>query len=380
MHYAKSLVCGTLRIHTRTERIPLDDLLDYASRRNPRRGFLFVSKVLGKHIPCRPSVMRQTYDMLAAALRDVPLPALCMGMAETATGLGAGVADSLAHLHGTAAVVYQHTTRHALAAPELIRFEEAHSHAPSHIVYTPLPGMVAERYHAARTLVLIDDEISTGRTLEALAAGMCRELPSVRRVVIVSLVNWLTDERAAALAASLGVPTTFVQLVRGGFEFDADPNAAVALPPAVLASRPAQVPVSERSGRRGMLMPVDGLPALPEGLDIDRPVNVIGTGEFAFLPFRLAEALEREGFDVRFHSTTRSPILPGGAIAGSIELTDEFGEGVTNYLHNPPAPGHQVVVCYESSACAGQQRPALDASLTALRWVPATADTAGAAA
>ena len=81
-----------------------------------------------------------------------------------------------------------------------------------------------------------------------------------------------------------------------------------------------------------------------------------------------------------FHSTTRSPILPGGAIAGSIELTDEFGEGVTNYLHNPPAPGHQVVVCYESSACAGQQRPALDASLTALRWVPATADTAGAAA
>lgn len=37
----------------------LDDLLSFAERINPKRAFLFVSKVLGKHIPVAPSVMQK---------------------------------------------------------------------------------------------------------------------------------------------------------------------------------------------------------------------------------------------------------------------------------------------------------------------------------
>lgn len=36
----------------------LEDLLDFAQRINPKRAFLFVSKVLGRHIPVAPSTMR----------------------------------------------------------------------------------------------------------------------------------------------------------------------------------------------------------------------------------------------------------------------------------------------------------------------------------
>ncbi len=39
----------------------LDSLVGYSSRINKKRGFFFVSKVLGKHTPCKPSLMRTTY-------------------------------------------------------------------------------------------------------------------------------------------------------------------------------------------------------------------------------------------------------------------------------------------------------------------------------
>ncbi len=70
--------------------VSLDDLFDIAERRNPKRAFLFVSKVLGRHIPVPPSVMRQAYRQLASQFpATLTGPVLFIGMAETAVGLGA---------------------------------------------------------------------------------------------------------------------------------------------------------------------------------------------------------------------------------------------------------------------------------------------------
>ena len=67
----------------------LEELLDFASRENQKRGYLFVSKVLGKHIPVKPSVMRSLYQELSQQC-GAGLSSYVVGMAETATGLGAG--------------------------------------------------------------------------------------------------------------------------------------------------------------------------------------------------------------------------------------------------------------------------------------------------
>ncbi|MDO5769772.1 MAG: phosphoribosyltransferase domain-containing protein, partial [Psychrobacter sp.] len=70
----------------------LDDLLGFAQRINPKRAFLFVSKVLGRHIPVAPSTMRRAFTDLANMLPDhsglnkLPEPILVIGMAETAVG------------------------------------------------------------------------------------------------------------------------------------------------------------------------------------------------------------------------------------------------------------------------------------------------------
>jgi len=48
----------------------LEDLLGFAQRINPKRAFLFVSKVLGRHIPVSPSIMRGAFTDLANLVPD----------------------------------------------------------------------------------------------------------------------------------------------------------------------------------------------------------------------------------------------------------------------------------------------------------------------
>ena len=47
----------------------LRELIGFASRENNKRGFLFVSKVLGKHIACKPSSMENIHKSLAEMLK-----------------------------------------------------------------------------------------------------------------------------------------------------------------------------------------------------------------------------------------------------------------------------------------------------------------------
>jgi hypothetical protein len=74
-----TLPTGTLHIRVDRSQRPLDMLLDFAARQNPKRGFLFVSKVLGKHIPAAPSVIRDIHRRPAAQIGNLPGPVLFIG-------------------------------------------------------------------------------------------------------------------------------------------------------------------------------------------------------------------------------------------------------------------------------------------------------------
>src|SRR3546814_7864377 len=51
----------------------LDAFCDFAARANPKRGFLIVSKVLGRHLPASPNAMRGAMDELGQKLpADLP--------------------------------------------------------------------------------------------------------------------------------------------------------------------------------------------------------------------------------------------------------------------------------------------------------------------
>ena len=127
------LKTGTLKIELNKE---LNNLIDFGSRMNKKRGFLFVSKVLGKHIPTKPSDMEKVYLNLAKILKPKlnNKPTVVIGFAETATAIGHGVYEKL----NIKDSFYIHSTRFKTSKEVLLNFYEAHCHAPSHIFYNPI--------------------------------------------------------------------------------------------------------------------------------------------------------------------------------------------------------------------------------------------------
>lgn len=393
------------RLGVRLERIEaaggLDPrvLLRLALRDNPRRAQLLVSTVLGKHIPADPRLVRGAARLLGLLVAEVlatpepdrppapppdgeqaarsgpadhraaldphhadllvaavagdpgaatalptpvaPTDVLVLGFAETATALGHGVAETL---HAD----YLHSTRrrvpgHAPAAT----FVEAHSHAVDHLLLPADPALLA----GPRPLVLVDDELSTGRTVVNTINALHAIAPRNRYVVAA-----LVDARAATPApgglpahpATLdglpgGVRVDVVSLARVRVELPADLGARAAAlrargrlptgpapgPPARVHAGaaptvhltdlgwPVDVPVGGRHGFAAahhdgwdalMASVAPGL-AVAAGLRPGERILVLGTEELTALPLRLAAALADAGHAVAFSSTTRSPAV-----------------------------------------------------------------------
>lgn len=340
----KHIQAGSLSLDFSDGAARLDELVDFASRENEKRGFLFVSKVLGKHIPVKPSVMRGIYDELAEQCA-IYGNTFVIGMAETATGLGAGVADSLARNHPDLNVFYQHTTRHHLEDPVWFTLCEVHSHAVDHILYRPNDAVYAGIQSCER-LILVDDEMTTGSTLLQLAKGVFALAPAIKELIIVTLVSWLQKDKTK-LFNELAVPVRFVQLIKGEFSFTADPAFTTNLPENV-DNGVCYESSRDDLGRTGLKMPYQ-LTVADGTLDLGSPAStavVVGTGEHLYQPFLLAERLEQTA-DVLFQSTTRSPILKGGAIKSKIQF--DVGNGKINFIYNLPETRQPFILCESES-------------------------------
>ena len=212
---------GLLEIRVDAAALPPANLFGFAERRNPKRAFLFVSKVLGRHIPVRPSIMAASFERLAAGIpADLPGPVLVIGMAETAVGLGAGV--HRAYRAGRPDSVYLTSTRHPLGTRVFARFEEEHSHASAHLIHWPVDPEIRDLMLKARSLILVDDEASTGKTfLNLHRALVAAGLSNVERVVTCVLTDWT----AGAARHAIGEPVTAVSLLTGSYQFHEDQSA-----------------------------------------------------------------------------------------------------------------------------------------------------------
>ncbi|MFJ3935903.1 phosphoribosyltransferase [Streptomyces parvus] len=372
----------------------LRELLGLALRRNPKRAHLLVSNVLGKHVPQKPSVVYGAGYGLGERVRallgeEEARRAVVLGYAETATGLGHAVADGLRD------APYLHSTRRPVAGVRQAGgFEEAHSHATSHLLLPEDPALLAQGAEAS-ALVLVDDEFSTGNTVLNTIRALHESHPR-DRYVIVALVDMRSPadrDRLTAFAAEIGARVDLVTRSTGTVTL---PDGVLARGQALVAAQEAEAeaaadPVPGAAGQAAPVTRVDlawpaGVPdggrhgftpahraaleaALPDlaehiagalGDDARRGrVLVLGFEELMYAPLRLGTALEQAlGADaeVRYSTTTRSPVLavddPGYAIRTRLVFpahdTPADGPG-DRYAYNVAGAGFDAVVAVVDS-------------------------------
>jgi len=333
---------------------------------NKKRSFLFVSKILGKHIPIQPAQLQQASLGLAlqyAARRGWPCqqesgrirpphPVLIVGFAETATAMGHCFFDAF-----EGDVRYVHTTREAIPGWEsLLYFQEEHSHAPEHLLYLRHPEWLDQ----AAEVILVDDEMTTGKTGLNLIRALDRRSPGKRYGLVVFL-DWRGSQ--SHNPPSLDVPLECASLLRARFQLSdleaphegcweqarhgtcQHPWQIHTLGWPVLDTPKAQQAYLRHSGRFGISpeqrRQFEGyLQESAARLCAQRRGKrtlCLGTGEFMYLPLRLAGLL---GPRVSFQATTRSPVLPlqedHYAIQTGFAYPSLEGKSHQEYLYNVP--------------------------------------------
>lgn len=164
-----------------------NDMVKICKRHNnPKRDFLFVNKYQGKHFP----TSYKNFDTLTYALYkaiaekcDTKERVLIIGFAETATALSMKVMIDAVDGQKINPVYYIQTTRETIATTkEPIHFEEEHSHATSQTLYWD----TSVKFD---TVVMIDDEITTGNTIINLVRQIKKFKPNTR-FIAASILNW----------------------------------------------------------------------------------------------------------------------------------------------------------------------------------------------
>lgn len=345
--YEKTFRTGHLHLSIPVTPVPLHDVFDIAERENPKRAFMFMSKLLGHHLPVAPDITRQTFRRLAAGIPSgLEEPVLFLGFAENAVALACGVYQEARRRYPDSVLLL--STRHPVEgnAEILCEFTEAHSHATDHLVYVPADPALQDRMRQAKTLVLIDDESTTGNTMYSAIQALEKHRPPFRQVVGVNIMDWSDN----ALAGRLNCPVTPVAILSGQCHWTPAPDApSVSLPP-VNVSTPGRASLSARQdwGRLGMQNADCHIGQHVQAQPGER-ILVLGTAEFVWPPFLLAERLQQEGAEVLFAATTRSPLLPGHAITSVLTFPDNYGQNIPHFLYNTQSPRYdRIILCAET--------------------------------
>ncbi len=353
-----SLPTGELTLTVVASDFELNDLTEYAARQNPKRGFLFVSKLLAKYWPSQPEAMCKIHTYLAQALMaQLQGSSVFIGMAEAAAGLGQGVYEAYLNEPVNSEHLFMHTSRYFLDAIQALDFQEQHSHARQFYLYVPHEPALKKTFLNADTLVLIDDEITTGTTFVNLISAYKKVNPRLQRVLIVSILNFVDQLRQQQIQQLVGVEVIFISALTAQIDFKHHEDYQYTEVPKVdsLVECKRQN-LSLTAGRLGihgkMSWDKTALQSLMQTWQHGQKILVLGTGEFVHLAFLMAYYLEQQGWDVRVQSTARSPLLKGEAIREKMEFIDNYADNIPNYLYNVSDGQYdQVVICHETPLC-----------------------------
>ena len=336
---------------------------------NTKRNYLVVNKYQGKHIPADPGKALGLFSALAGLVegRYQGERLLLIGFAETATAIGEALAVQLG-------ADYMQTTREQIKGVEYLYFSESHSHATEQkVVKDDLDAVILGAGTGAKPhlrIVFVEDEVTTGNTVLGIIQLMRKEYGESLRFSVASLLNGM-DGEAQEKYRNNGIDMVYlVKTDHSGYPELAGRWAADGVyhkcQPFCRNQGQARklCPIKQNPSRRcevpGMEISAPGCinaRRLHKGADYQaacgllwqgiqekisfgagQEVLVLGTEEFMYAPLYVAQKIQELGSHVRYHATTRSPIMVGKSpcypLHERYELVSLYDAGRTTYVYD----------------------------------------------
>lgn len=398
INYKFDLLNLSLSINNNPYKIDINDLILIGRRKNPKREFIFISKVIGKHIPMYPNTLKiigallarkwifDRYEIesddikiLTKGLKDASIVSdyamqkgvssseystalkhlnsstlekslnkkiklnkntLFIGFAETATG----VAHSVFSIFENATII--HSSRiNFKTKPISFKFSEPHSHASEHRIFLDDNDF----FNDFEEIVLIDDEITTGTT----ALNLINNLPR-KTFGILSILDLRNDKQNSVNNESI----IFSSLITGSIPHSEaigaipiedkkilDFNHNIIYEDIEFHGLPTVEGYLDHCGRFGTTSKENKflwnkLTNYSAFLKSKRSLGnclCLGHGEFIFIPSLISCKM---GQHVYFHSSTCSPIIPhlsqNYGINNKMEITIDVEKYYPNIIYNIP--------------------------------------------
>ncbi|MFZ3589688.1 phosphoribosyltransferase family protein [Bacillus sp. DJP31] len=397
----------TLNITANPLNLATEQLFQMAARVNKKRGFLFVSKVLGKHIPVHPlkplltsgllaieyyeqttettvptksailngilsedtASIELSYQLLSELSLELDQDPIIIGFAETATSLGHAFFDVFTN------AFYIHTTRENVSGTTSnLEFEEEHSHAVDQHCYIGRNQIENEK-----PVILVDDEITTGKTAINIIRTIHTTFPR-KNYSVISILDWRSEEnkqKFVELERELDITITSCSIVSGNMEFigstldrvdyNYSPSTqsnevnhrivdlSLFFTQSRFVNKSKTSPYIKETGRFGInhtdrAFIKKACANAGEYLGTCRTGSktlCLGTGEFMYLPMRISSQM---GAGVKFHSTTRSPIYPqvkqDYGIQNGYRFPNPEDAEVLHYIYNIPKDEYDDIFIY----------------------------------
>lgn len=291
------------------------DLVRVARRENnTKRTYLVVNRLQAKHIPSVPDETLRMFDRLAEEIkreyREETL--LLVGFAETATAIGARLSVLLDSY-------YMQTTREDETGVSYLYFSESHSHATEQKL---MKDGLDQAAHLVKRIVFVEDEVTTGDTIMKIIRIIRKEYAGMFSFSVASLLNGMSRENIEKyakenIALHYLVKTNHEAYSQKALSYRGDGGYHVMTARDGGTERISTRDVEGCMNARHLVRGSEYEAACGRlwahihedlGSVTKKKILVLGTEEFMYPAIYVADRLQKEGNEVRCHSTTRSPI------------------------------------------------------------------------
>ncbi|MCJ7856616.1 phosphoribosyltransferase family protein [Lachnospiraceae bacterium NSJ-143] len=325
----------------------LDSLITVAKRdNNNKRPYLIVNPKQGKHIPVRPSeafaLFKAITDKIDKNVKGENL--IVISFAETATAIGAFAACFMEK-----SPVYIQTTREEINGADYIFFSESHSHAS---VQKLVKNGLLESLNRADEVVFIEDEITTGNTILGLVEELKKYSHDIR-FTAVSILNGMSEQSLERFKKN-NIDVLYISKSQNEKYINEVDKYNYNNANYVDCTEKTVCGYDEKY-YRGFINPRIAVKSseykyscckFAESFVSDNIIEdnssvlVLGTEEFMYPALMAALELEKKyaSCDIKFHATTRSPILvssdKGYPLRSRYRLISPYENERTTYVYN----------------------------------------------